>query len=164
MARKSGPNRLGEIGGGIDGLRFLINQTLFFERGERKGAINDATFVKQFIALAVQEHSPVPRLNLPLLGLDIGQANVRGAVVGDLVVKLRPFMQPIEPIEVSQEKSARMFRGNSDAIEKNIFAFPVIRAQPDDVPLVRRDVDQFILSVKPGDNGVALSHGLSRLD
>src|SRR5436190_12030865 len=110
MARKSGPNRLGEIGGLIGSLRLLINQTLFFERRERKGAINDATFVKQFIALAVQEHSPVPRLDLPLLRLDIGQANVRGAVIGDLVVKLRPLMQPIEPIEVSEEKSARMFR------------------------------------------------------
>src|SRR6476659_7658393 len=73
-------------------------------------------------------------------------------------------MQLIESIEVSQEKSASVLDRDGGAIKKNVFAFPVIRPQPNQVPFIGRDVSQLVLPVKAGDHRVALPYGFAGLD
>lgn len=58
------------------------------EFGKRNAPINNAAFVKQFVHLAVEKDSPIPRRGLPFLHRNIRRANVRGAVVGNGIIKL----------------------------------------------------------------------------
>jgi len=70
----------------------------------------------------------------------------------------------IQPIEVSQENGASMVRRGRGPIEEDIFAIPIVCAQPDDVALIGGDVDQLVLPVEATEGGVALADRLARFD
>ena len=117
--------------------------------------------IHQFIAFAIEQDAPVPRHALTRWVLC---ANARGAVCGNSVIPARFVSQGVERLDVSEETTARLRRGNGGAVKIDVLAFPIIRPHADYIALVGHDIDEFELPVEPTDSRVALAKLLACFD
>src|SRR5271165_3499335 len=118
------------------------------------------TLIEHLIAKAVQQHTPVPGLTQGgwTLSTDAG-----GAVFCDLVVPGRVKMQLVQAIDVLHKTRLHFTLRHQNPIEIDVFVFKV-GAQPHHIALVSGDVNKLILSVKPGNGGIALAASNARFN
>src|SRR5205823_13730091 len=90
-------------------------------------------------------------------------ADARSAVGGDGVIPGRFVPQSVERMDVFKETFARVRWRNGRAVKVDIF-LAVVCTQADHIALIRDDVDEFELPVKPADSRVGLAKLLPRLD
>jgi hypothetical protein len=80
------------------------------------------------------------------------------AVGGERVVEAGPRVQLVHRLDVVEEDPADIGARRPQPVDVDVLlGLPVVRAHPDQVPLVGHDVHQLVLLEEAGDRGVALS-------
>jgi len=82
-----------------------------------------------------------------------------GCAVGcERVVELRLFRERVDLSDIVQKKSARVVGRGAGPIDVNVLRgiLPIVRPEPDQIPLIGDDVKEFVLLEEAGDGGIAL--------
>ena len=89
-----------------------------------------------------------------------------GAIGRQGIVKLGALLKIVDGFHVLEEQSACVFHRSRQGIQIDLLRgiLPVIRPDPDQVPFVTHDVDQFVLLKESSNRGISFSGFFSSFD
>jgi len=122
------------------------------DEGQPAG-LDGLALIHEFVGLAVDQQTPVPRraLRRRMLAADPG-----GAVGGDRVIPARRVAELVDRADVFEKPRARLRQAGGGPVEIRVLAFSIVRPDADHVPLVGGDVGEVVLSIESADRGIAL--------
>src|SRR6185503_18432646 len=104
-----------------------IDEATLFELRKRDVIKNSSAFIKKFIAVTVQDNTPIPRAAATACFVSLN-ADICRAVAGECIIPFRPLVEAVRSLQVRNEESSRPGLWNFQTINTNLFALPIIGA------------------------------------